>query len=180
MVNYLKKLVNILIICFCLHLLFGYAVFAYGPDVLYKKAENNARGDNLYVSFMQLRMILREYPNSKYSKSALFSIGEFYFLTNNYQRAADNLQLFIKKYPDSELNIFALSFLYKIAKETDSNDLSQALKKRIITFHQHSFIFREHKSYSYRSVLLNKYLVKYSIDKVEFFINEEPFVKIEF
>lgn len=176
-----KKIKNILMAsvagCF---LLANSVALAYEPTDLYQKTKENARQGDIYHSFMYLRRILREYPDSKFAKPALFSLGEFYFLTNNHYYATDALQKFINKYPDSKINIFALSFLYKIAKENESSSGVQKIKNRIVTFHQHSFLFRESKSYSYTSVLLRNYEVQYFIDKIKFFINEKPFLEIKF
>ncbi|MCF7874934.1 MAG: tetratricopeptide repeat protein [Candidatus Omnitrophica bacterium] len=177
----LAKRKNILIAgIIAFFLLVDSGVLAYDSAGLYQKVKENATQGDIYRSFMYLRQILREYPDSKFAKSALFSLGEFYFLTTNYQQAVHTLQKFINKYPDSKLNIFVLSFLYEISKENKSLSNAQEIRNKIITFYQHSFLFRESKTYSYTSALLKNYKVQYFIDTIKFFIDEKPSFEIKF
>ena len=153
----------------------SYQVFANSANFLYEEGVKAAKSGNLDKAFMNFRALIREYPKSRFRENALFGLGEYYFHIADYHDASLIFIQLIDSYPDSESKIFSLVYLLEIAKKQQSQDLIEKLEKDILTFKQHSFIFKDFKKYSYSSPLAKKYKAVYFIDKIEFYIDGELF-----
>ena len=153
----------------------SYQAFANSANFLYEEGIKAAKSENFDRAFMNFRALIREYPKFRFREKALFGLGEYYFHIADYRDASLIFIQLIDNYPDSESKIFSLAYLLEIAKKQQSQDLIEKLEKDILTFKQHSFIFKDFKKYSYSSPLAKKYKAVYFIDKIEFYINGELF-----
>ena len=69
--------------------------FAQDVKQLYSAAIREAESGNKDFAFMHCRELLENYPGSKYASDAAFAIGEYYFITANYESAGEALSNFI-------------------------------------------------------------------------------------
>lgn len=171
-----KILLIFLVIIYCSS---GF-VYPKEDSQLYSQAVEAAKAGQIELAFMYFRTFLKEHPQGKLSIKALFAMGECYYLFNAYSDAARTFNSFIKKYPESKVKLFAIAYLFKIAHIEGKQDLIEGLKKELLTIEQVSLLFRNYKKISYTSPLLRKYKALYFIDKIEFYIDEEPFTEIYF
>ena len=121
-----------------------------------------------------------EYPASKFAEKALFGMGEIYFSMANYRDTNKSFIEHVKFYPNSDARLFSLVYLLKLAKISKNKSLVEGLEKKILSFYQLSFLFRDFKEYEYRSPSLKVYKAVYYIDKVEFSIDGDKFEKISY
>jgi hypothetical protein len=146
----------------------------------YRSAIQAAKTKEMDLSYLYLDTFLKGCPSSKLRDRALFAAGEYNFAVNNLRQAATNFVELIDNYPDFKGKLFALAYLYKIAESAGQEELREKLKTEIVTFKRVSLLFRNSQKYVYRSPLLKKYKVEYYIDRVEFYLNGEPFAQIPF
>lgn len=162
--------------------LFGCAIFSNsyaGEDsYLYSKAVHAAKRNKLNSSFMHLSRIVNRHPSSKFFTSALFSVGEYYYVIGDYFNAKNAFEQFIEKDSQSKSAVFARAYLIKIVK--DNQESAAKYEKEIVTFKRLSLFFRDFKIIKYRSAFLKKYKAVYFIDKVEVYINNALFIEIPF
>ena len=156
------------------------ALLAQEEKEIYLEAVSAAKAGDMNSAFMEFRSLLADYPGSKYTADSLFASGEYYFLTGNYKEAVSAFTRFIDEYPDSKPRLFAVIYLYKIAKKQEHESLLGNLKKEIVDFQQLILLFRDFKEYKYSSPLQKKYRAVYYIDQAEFYLNGELFEKILF
>ena len=170
------------ILCAALLLVLSFFNIAHAQEggQIYSMAVREARSGNIDAAFMYFRSLLTNYPDSKYTENALFATGEYYFLIADYADAIPAFTRYLNDYPDSAGITFTLMYLLKIAEKRGQELLAKNLEKKIVTFRQMSFLFRESKEYKYQSALYRKHRVVYYIDKVEFYIDGELFAKISY
>ena len=147
---------------------------------LYSLALREARSGDAEGAFMHLRSILENYPDSRYAPDALFATGEYYFLISDYADSIKAFSSYLNDYPDSPGASFAFVYLLRIAENRGQESLAGNLRKKIITFRQVCFLFRDSKVCSYRSALYKRHKAAYYIDRVEFYIDGELFAKISY
>jgi outer membrane protein assembly factor BamD (BamD/ComL family) len=172
--------IKICLIVFSLVFFSSGALLAEGEGEIYSAARAAAKAGDTDAAFMGFRSLLTDYPGSKYTADSLFASGEYFFLTGNYKEAVSAFTRFINEYPDSKPRLFAIMYLYKIAKKQENESLLENLKKEIIDFQQLILLFRDFKEYKYSSPLQKKYRAVYYIDKAEFYLNGELFEEILF
>jgi len=147
---------------------------------LYSMAASAVRSKDFNTAFMHFRLLLENYPESKYREKVLFALGEYYFLVGDYSDAVGAFVSFINDYPNSKGRQFALVYLLKIAQSRGEESLAKTLEEKIITFRQLTLLFSNFKEYRYRSPLRRQHKVIYYIDKVEFYVDKEFFAKISY
>ncbi len=160
--------------------LFAGVGYAREDAVLYSRAVESAKNGSMDFAFMNYRSILKNYPHSEFRKYALFAHGEYYFLMKEYPKSEDLFNRFLYNYPDDAGELFALGYLLKIANETHQEDKVEALEKQIITFRQLGLVFRNFKTYKFRSPLYRSLKTVFYIDKIEFYADKEPFEEISY
>lgn len=147
---------------------------------LHDMAVQAAEKGDLDFAFMRYRTIVLEYPKSVYRPRALFAQGEYFFDQHNYEESSRAFQEFIRDYPESDANLFALVYLLKIAESRQENDSAQDLIKDIVNLKQISLIFRDYKEYEFLSPLNRKCKAIFHIDTIEFYSEDRLFAKISF
>jgi len=173
------KLKTLCIVSFLVVLSFNIA-FALSEREIYDAAIKAVRSRNMDFAFMNFRALLIQYPQSQYTEKALFATGEYFFASGDYRDAASLFSRYITEYFDAKGYIFALAYLFKIAEKQGQANLIEKLQKEIVTFRQHSFLFRDFKAYTYRSPFAKDYKVVYYINKVEFLVDDAPFADISY
>lgn len=151
-----------------------------GARGLFYQGVRLSRSGRVDFAFMNFDRLLREFPRSKYSEDALFSVGEYYFIIKDYRQAKDNFIKFISLYPESKTRLFAFAYLIKIAERGFKEDAILNYEKEIVTSEQTSLIFRDSKEVVYSSGLSRSHKAVYFIDKVEIYIDDESFTSIPF
>ena len=147
---------------------------------LYQEAIQAAKQGKPEFAFMHFHSLLKFSSASYYYAQAVFATGEYYYSIGNFRQAAEQFNLFLQKYPDSDAFPFAAIYLLKIYKAAGWTQGEHELKKHIIQFVQLSLLFREFKEHVYWSAMNINYKARYFIDKVEFYINGTLFEKVNF
>ena len=131
---------------------------------------------------MELRSLVRDYPDSRYGQMSLFALGEYYYDRMVYNEAVKRFRKYIERYPDSKVVVFARAYVLKIKKLI--MDPSKKNKESIENIELEFFsgplflLFSEYKEFSYKSTFQNEFTVRYYIDIVEVYKNGDLFVKI--
>lgn len=177
----MKKIVYSLIVSSTLIVLSGnLPVSAESNSSLINRATKEVKQGQIEFALMRYRAILRKGTQSKYADKALFALGEYFFVHSNYEYANN----FFKQYIDLQNNnngkLFALAYLLKIAQSQNDQKLSKNLEKEIKILYPQSFIFRKVKEYKFNSPLSRKHKAVYSIDYIEFEIEDMKLAKITY
>jgi len=133
-------------------------------------------------ALMEFRSLLREFPKSPLAQKASFAIAEYYYDNKMYNDAIKSFTGYIKDYPDSKAGIYAKAYLLKIIEDIKNPAWEE---KRLFEDIQKDFfpkplflLFKEYKEVSYGSPLQNKFKIKYYIDNVEVYRNNQLFIKV--
>ncbi len=127
--------------------------------------------------FMELRTKLQEKIKDSERSKILFSLGEYYYKTNDMYDTKRVFEDFIVKNPGGITAILARVYLYKIAISSKSTERSAKLKKEIFQ-EQFILLFDKFKTLAYNSVFGSKYEVHYFVDRIEVYLNGEIFERI--
>jgi len=149
-------------------------------DLEWQEATGLAKQGENDFAFMGFRMVLEDYPDSRYSMAAEFAQGEYYFLQNNLPMASDEFENFTTKYPRHEEALMALAYLYQIAKNQHHPDDMKKYRAKAATFRQLAFIFSDKKIFNFLSAFQRKHKLVSYIDKVELYVNGRLFTEIPF
>lgn len=171
------------IIVFLLIFSFTSQVFAsYKGRENYEKAVSHVKQKEYDFAFMELRALIRNFPETKYAQEALFGLGEYFYLKNVPHETTKVFSEYVKKYPDSEVSVFARAYLFKIVQDKqrpgpEQKDLLESLRKDFFSTPKF-FMFSEYKEFSYKSVFQNNFKIRYYVDEIEIYRNGELFIKI--
>lgn len=140
---------------------------------IYYEVRQDIKSRNVDFAFMKLNSYLRENPDSARAPEIKFAIIEYYFQTNNYRMAIEELAEYIRSYPKEKDTIFAQAILYKVLLDYKSD--SPLLEKLKEAFFSKSvfLIFSESKTKYYRSIFDNTYKIVDYVNRVEVFKNKE-------
>lgn len=147
-------------------------------DVLYAKAIQAARSGRIDFAFMYYNQLDRDYPRSRYREQVLLARGEYFYELPAYVQAREAFEKLLQEYPQSPGKLFILAYLYQIAAAEDKTDLTENLKKEILTFRQVGLVFEETKEYKYPSPFYRNFRAVFYIDKVEFYRGGELFATV--
>jgi len=145
---------------------------------LYYDALNEARDGNIDFAFMKLNNYLREYPESSRTKGIKFAIAEYHFQIQDYREAIYELSEYIQTYPQDKSAVFAYALLYKSLLDFDKEPLLVEKIKEQFFSKSLFLMFSDAKIQHYKSILKNTYKIAEYVDKIEFFKNDELFLKI--
>ena len=171
---------KIIILCLGFILCLTSLVCAESEAQLYRKAAQAAKAGRTDFAFMYYNDLGRDYPASKYREHVLFAQGEYYGRSLNYAESTRVFNAFIGVYPESKGRLFALAYLYTMAKHEKDEPLIENLKKEILTFKQVGLVFKEFKEYTYRSPLYRTYKAVFRIDQVEFYVGGKLFATVAY
>ena len=173
------KLKTFLFLCLLIFL-FPHKAFSQEDKNLYFQGLRAARSGERDFAFMYFHTLVRDFPESEYSKEALFAAGEYYFSLGDYYDAGRMFSRIIDDYPESLAKLFATAYLLKIAKNEQKESVVEKLKKDLIALQQVSLLFRDFKELRYLSPLRKSYKALYFINKIKILIDENIFAEIHF
>jgi len=126
-------------------------------------------------ALMKFRSITRDFPESRYAMDSLFAMGEYFYEQGNNYEASKYFSEYINLYPESDGTVFIRAYLLKIME--DHKEIAEKLKMEF--FSEPLFLlFSEYKELSYKSAFQNKFSIRYYIDMIEVYRNDEFFIKI--
>lgn len=183
MVKTMKNVGRIIVSLVCFVLISSVPSLAFHSGrAQYDKALRFIEKKNYDFALMELRSIIRQFPESKYAEKALFSISEYYYERGMYYEAIRNFSEYIKTCPDSDGTIFARAYVLKminIIKGPSEKHKTLIQKLEMAFFSQPLFLlFSDYKEFSYKSIFANSFSIRYYIDAVEIYRNDELFIKI--
>lgn len=146
----------------------------------YKRALKEASAGRYEFALMYHRDIIRQHQHSKYAPLSLFAQGEFYFNQGQYKEAKESFEQCLNRNDESNQQLFALAFLYKITLINKNKTLRKNLKKNIVTHKQISLVFKENMTYKYVTPLNQHLKAIIKIDQIEFYKNEKLFLQIAY
>lgn len=139
----------------------------------YKAAVRAARAGDMNAAFLYFHFAAHNDPNPKQRESALFAVGEYYFLNAVYKDSFDSFTRFVNTYPDSKMKLFALGYLYRIAQKWQKEDQLDIIQKEITGPQRIILIFKKTREHSFKSPLGIKHKLVHYIDKLEFYVDGE-------
>lgn len=146
---------------------------ASGAGDSYNLAEDAVRSGYKDFAFVYFLSELRENPASDKRPEALFACAEYYFLVKDYNDAFSALKEFIIDYPDSQLQAFALLYLFRISEAQGQNDLAKNIEQQIKNLKRVILLFKTTKEYKFKSPLGINHKLIYYIDKLEFYSDDQ-------
>lgn len=168
----------------------SFFVFIFGTQLVYSqtikhhygKAIRSAKHKQYDFAFMELRALIRDFPENSYTKDAIFAIGEYFYLNKMYGDAIGIFRGYVEKYPQSDGAIFAKVYLLKIMEDiknpTPEEKIAMDNIKMDIFSEPLFLLFSEYKEGSYKSVFQNCFRVRHYIDRIEVYRNNEIFITI--
>ena len=170
-----KSALNILLVIL---LMIPSAAQAYSTDQLYSLAKTAARAGRIDTAFMYDRIILTEHPQLYYRPEAVFANAEYLFWNNDYKDGSTLFKEYVSQNKNSKESLLALAYLLKIAQIKKDTKLALELEKQIKDFRSQLFIFKKVKEYKFKSPLLYQCKIVYSLNRIEFYVQEKLLVKI--
>lgn len=147
---------------------------------LMAQASREVKNGQIEFALMRYRAILRNKPESKHTNKALFALGEYFFMHSNYEYAGDFFLQYVDSQKKSSKSLFALAYLLKIAQIKNDQALAQNYEQQIKSLYPQSFIFRDLKEYKYNSPLSRQHKAVYSIDQINFYVEDMSIAKIQY
>lgn len=147
---------------------------------LFQKAMKFAKDGEMDLAFMNYHSILSDPLSSRYADEALFACAEYQYLVRNFFEANVLFRKYVDTAQSKQGKLFALVYLMRIAQEKKDLDAVAEIRKQVISFKRHSFIFKDFREYNFLSPLRRAHKATYNINKIEFFIEGEFFAKISY
>ena len=110
----MKKIIFIILVILGLTALSW--AYPHETEELMREAQSAAEAGEIDFAFMRYHTIWQNDPESVYKESVLFALGEYYYLTSNYDEAEGFFHQFLLQAEDSKGAIFAKAYLFKIAE----------------------------------------------------------------
>ena len=175
-----QKIFCIVLMVLTLTLLTVQYSFAQADKQLYLKAQKSIKSGQMDFAFLRYHELLLSYPNSKYRNGALFGVGEYYFLNNNYQEAKEAFEQYVHQNSDFKKKLFAYSYLLKIARNQNDQAAQDKIIENILSLRQMGFVFNTSKEYHFYSSLNQHLKAIFTINTITFYINDQPFVEVSY
>lgn len=171
------------ITCILLFLIFSVGILLAdsGGQAEYDEAIQFIKVKQDDFAFLKFREIVRKYPESRFAPDALFATGEYCYDKKMYYEAIENFSAYVKNYPRTDAAVFARTYLLKIIEETDRDEIDKEVIENLERelFSKPLFLlFSQYKEASYKSPFRNKFTIRYYMDMIEIYKNDELFIKI--
>ena len=155
-----------------------------GPslEVGLHEAEHYGKEGKLDFAFLELRDLLRRYPDDSHVPEMEFAVAEYLFLQKNFLEAKETFQRCLAKIkydstPRLLTQVYLLICLEKTGGRSASSDLLAQLKKELSS--QGFFLaFDDKRTYTWRSLLGTLYTLNEFVDRLEILKNEKPLYTI--
>jgi len=181
----MKKIYHILVLTTCLVFIFGSqeaAGLSFRGKGKYDKAIQYIKKAKYDFALIEFRSIIRDFPESRYARTSLFGVAEYFYSQKAYQEAAKNFRAYLKHYPKSDGAIFARVYLLKIIEVTEKSGKGEktVLEDMKMNFFSQPFLllFSEYKELSHKTPFRNNFTIRHYMDMVEIHRNGKPFIKI--
>jgi len=146
----------------------------------YALAQRYARQGNYEFALMSYRDVARDSKSPAKVAAAIFAQGEYFYLQHDFAESQKSFQELQNRDPRSDVKLFSLAYLWKIAGEIQDSETQMRLAQEIVALKQVSMIFRKSKTYRYLSPLYREHNAVFAIDQIEFFVNGKSFAKIHY
>jgi len=177
-INYIFLVAAGLLVIFSAQELYAieYARARYDAAIRYIK---NKQPD---FALLEFRSVIRDFPKSPLAQRSTFAIAEYYYDNKMYHDAIEDFAGYVKSYPDSKANVFAKAYMLKIIEEIadpafGEKNMLEDIKKEFFSTPLF-LLFQEYKETSYKSPSRNKFKIRYYIDNIEVYRNDQLFIKI--
>ena len=147
-------------------------------DILWSRAVEMAKQGQMDMAFLNFRMLADTYPDVPQNPAAQFNVGEYYFLQNNFPLAVKEFKSLFIQHSKQKESLMALVYLYKMAQSIGDENSMKSYQKKIISLHQNTFIFQDHKSFEYISGLQHKYKFVFTINGIEVLMDGHLFTRV--
>ena len=167
--------------------------FCQDDEALYRQGLAAAAADNPDFAFISFDTLVKTFPESPHRPDAFFAIAEYYSAQGAVKKSAAFFnqaclpagqaglpagQAGLDTHKDFPGRLFAFARLYQFADPADNGSHRQEVRDKMLAGGSFSLLFRDYKELKFQSALGNKYLARYFIDRIEFFVNGKPFVTI--
>ena len=127
--------------------------------------------------FMRLRRMVAEEPRREKKLEAQFSIADYYFAQIAYSEAKNILQEISRVDSPQIISLLTNAYLLKIAELQNDTSKSTMLKDKLFSG-PFILLFSDYKAIEYKSLLNNTYKIHHYLDKIEIFLNDQPFAQL--
>lgn len=156
------------------------------PGERFRAGVGDIRDGRYYFAVLNLKTIVKDWPDSPYAPQAAFALGEYSFDTQDNYQALTTLSNYIYRYPKHKGLVFAKLLIYRIITgfkaESDMGEQEGALIKEIRKelFSQPLFLIFYDKKVprSYQSLFKHTYLVYDYVDKIKVFRDGKLFLEL--
>jgi len=133
-------------------------------------------------ALLEFRSVIRDFPKSPLAQRSAFAIAEHYYDSKMYYDAIKGFAEYVKSYPDSKANVFAKAYMLKMIEEIadptfEETNMLEDIKKEFFSTPLF-LLFKEYKETSYKSPYRNKFKIRYYIDNIEVYRNDQLFIRI--
>jgi len=177
-INYIFLIAAGLMVIFSVQELYAieYARARYDSAIRYIK---NKKPD---FALLEFRSVIRDFPKSPLAQRSAFAIAEYCYDNKMYHDAIKGFAEYVKSYPGSKANVFAKAYILKIIEEIpdpsfEEKNILEDIKKEFFSTPLF-LLFKECKETSYKSPSRNKFKIRYYIDNIEVYRNDQLFIKI--
>ena len=147
-------------------------------EELMREAQGAAQAGETNLAFIYYHTIWQNDPESVYKDQVLFALGEYYYLTSNYDEAERFFRQYLLQAEDSSGAIFARAYLFKFAEMKNDREAMGQFIGEILGSRQHTFTFRSHKEDQFHSPLGQTHKAVYAIDQVKFYSEGDLIVTV--
>lgn len=155
----------------------GYPTQSVFTDEELARVDKEAYLDAAYVHY---RGVLYQDNNPAEKNRAMFALGEYFYLIANYQDAQQYFNEYLKNSSDLSTRIFALVYLLDIAQKEKKEGEVQTFQEGILNLEQQLYLFRDNKTYQYKSPLNRLHRAVYTIDEVKVYVDNQLFFKTSY
>ncbi len=122
------------------------------PSVLYDQAKEKISAGSIDQGIEQFQSILASYPGSKYAIQARLDIAYNLFKRQKYNRAIQELDLFIERYPETASTAYAYYLRGIVAEKRSASVLD-----KIVTDNAQRDVRSTREAYDYFILLIEKF-----------------------
>jgi len=152
--------------------------FCQDAEALYRQGLAAAAANNPDFAFISFDTLVKTFPESPRCPDALFAIAEYYSAQGDLKKSGSFFNQACDEYKDFSGRLFAFARLYQFADLANNESHRQDTRDKMLAGNSFSLLFCDYKERAYRSALGHKYLARYFIDRIEFFVNGKLFVAI--
>jgi len=152
-----------------------------GEDAKFRKAARSyVKKGNLELAYMQYRHILHQFPKSRFYQEAVWCEAEYLYLSGDIAGSRKAFGDFLAHNPSGDAGLFALSYLWKIAREQKNSRDEGDVIRQIVQLQPVRLVFRNSQVRDHASPLGRQHKAVLQIDKISFYVQGILFAEIPF